>query len=117
VSVEAPFSSGGQRRFRIVNESGAAREVHPDFVVANVGPCDQGWSSSNKHALQDAATCSAPLASTLAPGGELEMRILPHRERAPEACTKIGLALHATVDGQPACVEMGAWLAYRRGED
>ena len=117
VSVEAPFSSGGQRRFRIVNASGAAHEVHPEFVVSNAGRCDRGWSSSNKHALQDTGTCSAPLATTLAPGQSLEMRVLPHRERAPDACTKIGLALHATVDGEPACVEMGAWLAYHPDDE
>jgi hypothetical protein len=100
-----------------VNASGAPHEVAPEFVASSVGRCDRGWASSSKHALQEPATCSAPVASTLAPGQSVELRIRPHREAAPDGCTKIGLALHATVDGQPACVEMGSWLLYRHGED
>ena len=42
---------------------------------------------------------------------------MPHRERFDDACTKIGLALHATVDGEPACVELGSWVAYRPDDD
>ena len=83
VSVEAPFASGGQRRFRIVNGGGAAHEVVPQFVVSNVGRCDRGWDASRKHALQDTGTCSAPVPATLAPGQSVEIGILPHRERAP----------------------------------
>jgi hypothetical protein len=100
-----------------MNESGAAHEVRPTRVVSNVGRCDGPWVSSSKHPLQDPATCSEPAASVLTPGQSVELRIQPHREAAPDACTKIGLALYATVDGENACVEMGSWLLYRRGEE
>jgi hypothetical protein len=116
VREEAPFANG-QRRFRLMNESGEAREVRPTRVVSSVGRCDGGWVSSSKHPLQDPATCGAPVTSTLAPGQSVELRIQPHREVAPDACTKIGLALYATVDGENACVELGSWLLYRRGEE
>jgi hypothetical protein len=109
VREEAPFPNG-QRRFRLMNESGAAHEVRPVRVVSNVGRCDGGWASASKHFLLDQATCSDPAGATLAPGQSLELRIQPHREPTPDACTKIGLALYATVDGENACVELGSWL-------
>jgi hypothetical protein len=112
VTVEAPYANG-QRRFRIVNASGSTHEVRAKFVVANEGRCDRGWVRSTRHEVEDARTCERPQATTLAPDQSMEMRVLPYRQRYEGACTLVGLALHAEVDGQPACVELGSWVAYR----
>jgi hypothetical protein len=114
VAVEAPYANG-QRRFRVVNESGATHEVRAKFVVSSTGPCDRGWVRSTRLQLEDARTCAQPQATTLAPDQSLEMRLLPARQRLAGACNMVGLALHAEVDGQPACVELGSWVAYRPG--
>jgi hypothetical protein len=114
VKVEAPFENG-QRRFRIVNASGATHEVRAKFVVSNSGPCDRGFVRSHRRELQDTRTCEHPQATTLGPDQSLEMRLLPERQRLAGACNLVGLALHADVDGQPTCVELGAWVAYQPG--
>jgi hypothetical protein len=117
VSVERPYARSGVRRFRIVNAGGAAKEVHAQLVASAAGRCDQSFSRWGKHGLEDLGTCRPPAPATLAPGQSLEMRIQPSKERFDAGCTKIGLALYAEVDGEPACVEMGSWLVQRPTDD
>jgi hypothetical protein len=117
VTVDAPYTKGGLRRFRIVNRSGAPHEVRASYVVADSGPCEGAFVRSHKLGVEDAKTCEAPDARSLDPDGSIELRLPPHRERADDACTKIGLALHAEVDGHEECVELGAWIAYRPAEE
>src|SRR5262249_12840488 len=114
VAADAPFENG-QRRFRIVNADGAPHEVRAKFVVSSTGPCDRGFIRSRRLEAEGTETCDRPQATTLGPDQSLEMRLLPARQRLAGACSLVGLALHAEVDGQPACVELGAWVAYRPG--
>ena len=117
VATLEPFRKGGLRRFRLINTTPTPHEVHPDFISQDTGPCETSFAKSERFDLEDTGSCAPPGTTTLAPGGSLEIRLEPRRLRPSSRCTKIGLALHSHVDGEIACVELGAWIAYRPGED
>jgi hypothetical protein len=117
VATLEPFPGNGVRRFRIINTTASPREVHPDFVSQDAGPCEVPFARSERFDLEDTGSCEPAGTTTLAPGASLEVRLSPRPLRLRSPCTKIGLALQMHVDGEPACVELGAWIAYRPPED
>ena len=117
VAVLTPFRGSGLRRFRIVNATATPHEVHPDFISQDTGPCETSFVRSERFDLEDTGSCEPPGTTTLAPGESLEVRLEPRPLRSSSRCTKIGLALHSHLDGAVACVELGAWIAYRPDDD
>src|SRR5262245_35250493 len=117
VATIEPFRHTGLRRFRLINTTTTPHEVHPDFISQDIGPCEASFAKSERFELEDSGSCDRPGTTTLEPGGSIEIRTEPRPLRSSFRCTKIGLALHSHVDGQVACVELGAWIAYRPGED
>jgi len=117
VATLEPFQRSGVRRFRIINTTASPHEVHADFVSQDTGPCEAQFVRSERFSLEDTGSCEPPGITMLEPGASLEIRLESRPLRLSSSCTKVGLALQAHVDGQPACVELGAWIAYRPPQD
>jgi hypothetical protein len=99
------------RTVSITNVGDRPRAVRVDDVSRLEGPCAGEWARSTTLAFSDAATAKAPEAVVLAPGDHIEVTIGPQHVGAAWECSKLGIALWASVDGERVCADAGAWIA------